>query len=116
MDADLEEYENAMLEEECEMMYAGPEGVEPCAQRMGRPTRGQCPRPRREDDDCMQDIQYDHTVSRETDEYDGMESDEVGAAQHADVCRGQKRRLHTVCEISYVARSKMTKQLEPGVT
>ena len=39
-----------------------------------------------------------------------------GAARYADVCRGQKRRLHTVCEISYVARSKMTKQLEPGVT
>ena len=97
-------------------LYAGPEGVEPCAQRMDRPTRGQCPRPRREDDDCMQDIQYGNTVSRETDEYDGMESDEVGAAQNADVCRGQKRRLHTVCEISYVARSKMTKQLEPGVT
>ena len=31
-------------------------------------------------------------------------------------CRGQKRRLHTVCEISFVARSKMIKQLEPGVT
>ena len=31
MDADLEEYENAMLEEECEMIYAGPEGVEPHA-------------------------------------------------------------------------------------
>ena len=61
-------------------------------------------------------VQYDNTVSRETDATDEMESDEDGAAQYADVCRGQKRRLHTVCEISYVARSKMTKQLEPGVT
>ena len=116
MDADLEEYENAMLEEEYEVMNAGREGVEPCARRMDRPTQDQCPRPRREDDDCMQDIQYDDTVSRETDEDGGMASDEDDDAQHVAVCRGQKRRLHTVCEISYVARSKMIKQIEPGVT
>ena len=40
---------------------------------------------------------------------DGMEEDPVA-------CRGQKRRLHTVCEISFAARSKMIKQFEPGIT
>ena len=42
---------------------------------------------------------------------DGRSGDEIIA-----VCRGQKRRLHTVCEISYAARSKMIKQLGSGVT
>lgn len=28
------------------------------------------------------------------------------------LCRGQKRRLHTVCEMSHAARDKMIKQLD----
>ena len=46
--------------------------------------------------------------------YDGVEEgrdgDEIIAA-----CRGQKRRLHTVCEMSHAARSKMIKQLDQGI-
>ena len=34
----------------------------------------------------------------------------------AVLCRGQKRRLHTVCEMSHAARSKMIKQLDQGIT
>ena len=44
MDAALDEYENEMLNEEDEMQWGlgdDPEGVEPCAQRMSRPTPGQ---------------------------------------------------------------------------
>ena len=118
MDADLAEYENAMLNEEYEMMCTGPEGVEPCAPRMGRPTQDQCLRPHKENDDFMHDIQYsnDNTADREDEANDNMEDGKDEAERRAAKCRGQKRRLHTVCEISYVARGKMVKHLGSGIT
>ena len=55
----------------------------------------------------------DDTMARDAEDgmEEGRDGDEIIAA-----CRGQKRRLHTVCEISYAARSKMIKQLGSGVT
>ena len=127
LDAELDAYEREMHNEENEMRWGlgdDLERVETCAQRMDRPTPGQSPQPISDNDDCMQDIRYNRdTVSRRKeaddtmmrDAEDGMEEgcdgDEIIAA-----CRGQKRRLHTVCEISYAARSKMIKQLGPGIT
>lgn len=70
----------------------------------------------------MHDIQYnDNTVSRVEDADDMMESAAEDEMEDDDcdgivLCRGQKRRLHTVCEISHAARSKMIKQLEHGIT
>ena len=101
-----------------------PEGVETCAQRMDRPAPGQNPQPIGDDDDCMQDIKYNEdSVSRREEADDMMASDaadEMEDGRSGDeivaVCRGQKRRLHTVCEISHAARNKMIKQLGPGVT
>ena len=70
----------------------------------------------------MHNIQYnDSAVNREadadatmaSDADDEMEDDECDGAM---LCRGQKRRLHTVCEISHAARSKMIKQLDHGIT
>ena len=87
-----------------------------------RPAREQCPEPTIDDDDCMHDIQYDNnTVSRETDGDATMTSDaddemEDDGCDGAVLCRGQKRRLHTVCEMSHAARSKMIKQLDQGIT
>ena len=123
MDAELEEYESMMMQEEYEGHIVGgddPERVEPCARRMSRPAREQCPEPTLDDDDCMHDIQYDNnTVSRETDGDATMASDaddEMEDDVSGEPCRGQKRRLHTVCEMSYAARSKMIKQLDHSVT
>ena len=89
----------------------------------GRSTQGHSPHHIYEDDNCMHDIQYNEdTVTREEDTDDVMasdEDDEMEDMQGSDeiaACRGQKRRLHTMCEISFVARSKMMKQLEHGVT
>ena len=123
MDAELEEYENEMMSEECERnaMWGDPERVEPCVRRMSRPAQGQCPQPTVDDDNCMHDVQYDdNTVSRGADEDDEMASDADDAMADAcdgkALCRGQKRRLHTVCEMSHAARDKMIKQLDHGVT
>ena len=126
MDAALDEYENEMLNEEDEMQWGlgdDPEGVEPCAQRMSRPTPGQSLQPMNDDDNCRQDIQYnENTVSRGEDADATLVSDDEDAMEDvrddedAVACRGQKRRLHTVCEMSYAARSKMIKHLENGVT
>ena len=66
----------------------------------------------------MHDIQYsnDNTVDRADDANDDMGSGKDEAERRAAKCRGQKRRLHTVCEISYVARGKMIKHLGSGIT
>ena len=48
-----------------------------------------------------------------SDAEDAMENDDCDGAV---LCRGQKRRLHTVCEISHAARSKMIKQIDHGIT
>ena len=70
----------------------------------------------------MHDIQYnDNTVSRVEDADDAMASAADDEMEDDDcdgtvLCRGQKRRLHTICEISFAARSKMIKQLEHGIT
>ena len=47
---------------------------------------------------------------------DEDEREDVRDDGDAVACRGQKRRLHTICEISFAARSKMIKQFEPGIT
>ena len=73
-------------------------------------------------DNCMHDIQYnDDTISREEDADDAMASAADDEMEDDDcdgrvLCRGQKRRLHTVCEISHAARSKMIKQIDHGIT
>ena len=123
MDAELTNYENEMIWEEAEMQWGlgdDPEGVEPCVEgHMDRPAPGQNPQPTEDDDDCMQDIKYnDNTVNR-MEESDAEADDAMEDTQDDDyvaACRGQKRRLHTICEISSAARSKMIKQLEPGIT
>ena len=79
--------------------------------------------PINDDDNCRQDIQYnENTVSRGEDADATLASDDEDAMEDvrddedAVACRGQKRRLHTICEISYAARSKMIKHLENGIT
>ena len=71
---------------------------------------------------CINNIQYnENTVNRTANEDAAMTSDaddemEDDDCDEAVLCRGQKRRLHTVCEISHAARSKMIKQIDHGIT
>ena len=87
---------------------------------MSRPAQEPGPKSTMEDDDCMHDIQYGNdTVRADKDEDAAMASDaddEMEDDVSGEPCRGQKRRLHTVCEMSYAARSKMIKQLDHSVT
>ena len=62
-----------------------------------------------------QNRKEDADAAMASDADDEMEDGRSGGDTVA-ACRGQKRRLHTVCEISYAARSKMIKQLEHGIT